>query len=155
MFKYISTGEVIPTGAPFTDHNGIKHPANWLERALPRELETAGIKKYDDPAPIDFRFASGYDASGNIIWRAFAEVQPAFKQQTQNQANMLLHPTDWMVIRQVDNGVEMDASIKTWRESIRTACGQKLNKIDTYTTTPALANYAATDEYNDWPSLNS
>jgi hypothetical protein len=155
MFKYISDGQSIPAGQPFSDRNGIKRPANWLDRALPWELEEAGIKKYDDLPPLDYRFATGYDANNNVIWLPFDETVVAFKYQTQVKSNMLLHPTDWMVIRQADNGVEMNASIKIWRESIRTACRQKLNKIDTYTTTPALASYAATDEYNDWPLLNS
>ena len=153
MFKYISDGELIPAGRPFTDRDGIKHPANWLERALPWELEAAGIRKYDDPEPIDYRFASGYDADGNPIWRSVEQVKPAFQNETRVKANMLLHPTDWMVIREADNGTVMDQSVKDWRESIRTACDSKLAQISPLTATSEIAAYAKTDDYLTWPEL--
>jgi hypothetical protein len=154
MFKYISDGELIPAGRPFTDRDGIKHPANWLERALPWELEAAGIKKYDDPEPIDYRFASGCDADNNPIWRPIEQVKPAFENETRVKANMLLHPTDWLVIREADNGVVMDPAIKTWRQSVRVACGNKLTVIAGHATTEGLANYANSDEYKTWPTLD-
>lgn len=153
MFKYISDGELIPAGRPFTDRDGIKHPANWLERALPWELEAAGIKKYDDPEPIDYRFASGYDSDGNPIWRPIEQVKPAFENETRVKANMLLHPTDWMVIREADNGATVDPSVKAWRESIRVACGNKLNKIAEFSSTAQIAAYAKTTDYLTWPEL--
>jgi hypothetical protein len=154
MFKYISDGELIPAGRPFTDRDGIKHPANWLERALPWELEAAGIKKYDDPEPIDYRFASGCDADNNPIWRPIEQVKPAFENETRVKANMLLHPTDWLVIREADNGTAIDLAIKAWRESVRIACGNKLIAIDGYSTTQALADYANSVEYKTWPTLD-
>ena len=153
MFKYISDGELIPARRPFTDRDGIKHPANWLERALPWELEAAGIKKYDDPEPIDYRFASGHDSDGNPIWRPVEQAKPAFQNETRVKANMLLHPTDWMVIRQADNGTVMDQSVKDWRESIRAACDSKLAQISALAATSEIAAYAKTDDYLTWPEL--
>lgn len=153
MFKYISDGELIPAGRPFTDRDGIKHPANWLERALPWELEAAGIKKYDDPEPIDYRFASGYDVDGNPVWRPVEQVKPAFENETRVKANTLLHPTDWMVIREADNGTPLDPSVKAWRESIRVACSGKLNKIAEFNSTAQIAAYAKTASYLTWPEL--
>jgi hypothetical protein len=154
MFKYIGDGEIIPSGVPFTDREGIKRPANWLDRALPWELEAAGIKKYDDPAPLDYRFASGYDVDGNPIWRPFDEVKSALEAETRVKANMLLHSTDWMIIREADNGSAIDPIIKAWRESVRNACGVKLDKASEYSTTEALASYANSDEYKTWPTLD-
>ena len=154
MFKYISDGEIIPAGVPFTDRDDIKRPANWLDRALPWELEAAGIKKYDDPAPLDWRFASGYDANDNPIWRPLEEVKPALAAETRVKANMLLAPTDWMIIRAADNGTVVDADIKAWRESIRTECGVKLDAITAHTTTETLAAYAASNAYIAWPTLD-
>ena len=152
MFKYISDGELIPAGRPFTDRDGIKHPANWLDRALPWELEAAGIKKYEDPEPIDYRFASGNDSDGNPVWRPVEQVKPAFENETRVKANMLLHPTDWMVIREADNGTVMDPALKSWRQSVRIACGQKLEQIALRTTTKQLAAYAESDAYKAWPN---
>ena len=154
MFKYISDGQVIPAGRPFADRDGIKRPANWLDRALPWELEEAGIKKYDDLPTLDYRFTAGYDANDNVIWRPFNETLVAFKHQTQVKSNMLLHPTDWMVIRESDTGIAMNAAIKAWRQSIRDLTAQKLQAIAALSTTPQLAAYAASDGYNNWPELD-
>jgi hypothetical protein len=154
MFKYISDGEIIQSGRAFTDRDGIKRPSNWLERALPWELEAAGIQKYPDPAPLDYRFATGYDANGNPIWRPFDEVRPALEAETRVKANMLLQPTDWLVIREADNGTVVEPAIKAWREAIRLACGDKLTSIAGYSTTEALAAYADSDQYKAWPTLD-
>jgi hypothetical protein len=154
MFKYISDGQSIPAGQPFSDRSGIKRPSNWLERALPWELEEAGIKKYDDLPPLDPRFATGYDANDNVIWRPFNETSVAFKHQTQVKGNMLLHPTDWMVIRESDTGFAMNAAIKVWRQSIRDLTAQKLQAIAALSATPQLAAYAASDSYVNWPELD-
>jgi|AACY02.2.fsa_nt_gi hypothetical protein len=151
MFKYISDNELIPAGRPFTDRDGIKRPSNWLERALPWELEAAGIKKYDDLEPIDYRFASGYDSDGNPIWRPVEQVKPAFENETRAKANTLLHPTDWMVIREADNGTALAPSVKAWRESIRVACGVKLKAINKFSTTDQIAAYATSVDYLTWP----
>lgn len=153
MFKYTSDGAILPEGVPFTDRDGIKRPGNWLSRALPWELEAAGIAKYPDPPALDYRFAISYDADGNVIWRPFTETQPALKHETRVKANMLLAPTDWMVIREADNGVALDPTIKAWRQSVRIACKQKLEQIALRTTTEQLAAYAASDGYKTWPSL--
>jgi hypothetical protein len=154
MYKYISDGAIISEGVAFTDRDGIKRPANWLDRALPWELGEAGIKKYPDPAPLDYRFATGYDADGSVIWRPFEDVQPALQHETRVRANMLLAPTDWMVIREADNGIAIDATIKAWRQSVREAAGIKLGQIELFTSTPDLAAYAETDEYKSWPTLD-
>lgn len=154
MFKYISDGTVLQEGVSFVDRNGIKRSANWLAFAKPWQLDEAGIKKYDDPAPLDYRFATGYDPDGNVIWRSFTDVQPAFEHETRTKANALLAPTDWMVIREVDNGTALDPALKSWRESVRISCGQKLDQIALLTTTEQLAAYAASNEYNIWPRLD-
>jgi hypothetical protein len=58
-----------------------------------------------------------------------------------------------MVIRQLDNGTTMDLDIKTWRETIRTECTTKAQKIGITTTTDELAVYVTSPEYSSWSTV--
>ena len=59
-----------------------------------------------------------------------------------------------MIIRQADNGVEADPAIKTWREDIRLATGDKITAIEDTTTTDELAAYITGADYPVWPEQN-
>jgi hypothetical protein len=72
--------------------------------------------------------------------------------QTRATANTLLSPTDWIIIREADNGKAADPKLKTWREDIRLATGQKNAAIKATLDTPALAAYITGTEYPVWPS---
>jgi len=83
--------------------------------------------------------------------------------QTNTTANTLLSPTDWMVVREVDNGKVMPSGVKEWRQEVRYACEDKISVLTLTKTTDELANYVtytspsggATTDYNYWPQLNS
>ena len=71
--------------------------------------------------------------------------------QTRYTANTLLSPTDWIIIREADNGVAADPAIKTWRETVRLAAGSKVYEIEQTTTTDELAAYITGADYPVWP----
>jgi hypothetical protein len=70
--------------------------------------------------------------------------------QTRATANTLLAPTDWMVIREADNGKPMDAAIKAERQGIREAAGTKIAAINATATTAELAAYITSAAYSSW-----
>ena len=72
--------------------------------------------------------------------------------QTRTTAGTLLTPTDWMVIREADNGTLIDPDIKALREDIRLAAGTKITAITDTTTTDELAAYITGPDYPIWPS---
>lgn len=148
---FILDGHPISPDVPF-EHDGISYPANWLRLATPEEREAIGITEVPDPAPYDQRFYWGYDADGQLIPKDHAQLVEQWVAQTRTTANTLLTPTDWIIIREADNGVPADPAIKTWRESIRLAAGSKNFEIQQTADTPALAAYITGPDYPSWPT---
>jgi hypothetical protein len=150
---FILDGKPLSPDVAFT-HDGIQYPANWLRLATPEERTAIGITEEPDPQPYDQRFYWGYDSDGNLIPKDHAQLIEEWSQQTRTTAGTLLQPTDWMIIRQADNGVEADPTIKTWREDIRLATGDKITAIEATTTTDELAAYITGADYPAWPEQN-
>ncbi len=148
---FILDGKPLSPDVPFT-HDGIQYPANWLRLATPEEREAIGITEEPDPAPYDQRFYWGYDADGNLIPKDHAQLVEQWTQQTRHTANTLLAPTDWIIIREADNGKTADPVLRTWREEIRLASGSKVYEIQQTTDTEALAAYITGADYPAWPA---
>ena len=45
------------------------------------------------------------------------------KQKQKEEADQLLSPTDWMVVRQAEGGTSIPSANKTYRAAVRTQCG--------------------------------
>lgn len=136
-------------------HDGIQYPANWLRLATTEEREAIGITEVPDPAAYDQRFYWGYDSDGTLLPKDHAQLVEQWVSQTRYTANTLLTPTDWMIIREADNGKAADPAIKTWREEVRLAAGSKVYEIEQTADTEALAAYITSEEYSAWPPQNT
>jgi hypothetical protein len=148
---FILDGKPLSPDVAFT-HDGIQYPANWLRLASPAEREAIGITEEPDPQPYDQRFYWGYDADGNLIPKDHAQLVEQWVAQTRATANSLLSPTDWIIIREADNGKTADPVLKTWREEIRLAAGSKNYEIEQTADTAALAAYITGADYPAWPA---
>ena len=144
---FLLDGKPISPDVAFTDASGIQRPANWIRLASPDERRAAGITEVPDPPVYDQRFYWGPD-----LPKDHDQLVEQWTQQTRTTANTLLQPTDWIIIREADNGKAADAAIKAWRESIRQATGAKVTAIKQTATTAALAAYVTGAEYSTWPS---
>jgi hypothetical protein len=132
----------------FTDPTtGVSYPANWLRLASPEERAAIGITEVPDPAPYDQRFYWGSD-----LPKDHTQLVEQWTQQTRTTANTLLQPTDWIIIREADNGAAADPLIKTWRQDIRLATGTKIDAIEATADTPELAAYITGADYPVWPT---
>ena len=144
---FILNGKPLASDVAFTDpETGIQYPANWLRLSTPEERKAIGITEVPDPPYYDQRFYFGPDLPkdhGQLIkhWTA----------QTRATAGTLLAPTDWQVIRQSDNGVQMSTSVKELREEIRLAAGAKNAEIAATADTDELAAYITGPDYSTWP----
>jgi hypothetical protein len=148
---FILDGKPLSPDVPFK-HAGIQYPANWLRLSSPQERKAIGITEVPDPAPYDQRFYWGYDAEGNLIPKDHTQLVEQWTQQTRHTANTLLQPTDWIIIREADNGKEADPLIKVWRQDVRFAAGEKITAIGATLDTPELAAYITGPDYPVWPS---
>jgi hypothetical protein len=143
---FLLNGVTLPIDACFTDPaTGIQYPANWLRLASPEDRAAIGITEQPEPAWYDQRF----------YWRPelpkdHGQLVEQWIGQTRATANTLLAPTDWMVIREADNGKLMDAAIKAERQGIREAAGTKIAAINATTTTAELAAYITSAAYSSW-----
>ena len=130
----------------------IQYPANFLRLASPAQRAAIGITERPDPPVWDQRFYWGYDQDGNLIPKDHTQLVEQWTQQTRTTANSLLTPTDWIIIRESDNGKPADPAIKTWREDIRLATGVKNAAIAATADTAELASYITGTEYPVWPA---
>ena len=142
---FLLDGKPLSPDVAFT-HDGVQYPANWLRLASPEEREAIGITEEPDPIPVDQRF--WWDTG---IPKDHAQLVEQWTQQTRTTAGTLLVPTDWMVIREADNGTEMDADTKALRQEIRLATGTKVAAIEATADTEALAAYITSSDYSQWP----
>lgn len=144
---FILDGRPLALDVPFTTADGTQYPANWLRLASPEEREAIGITEESDPEPYDQRF---YWNPG--VPKDHADLVSQWTQQTRTTAGALLAPTDWVIIREADNGTPADPALKTWREAIRQAAGDKVTAIEATTTTDELAAYITGEDYGIWPN---
>ena len=142
---FILDGKSLSPDVAFT-LDGIQYPNNWLRLATPEERAAIGITEEPDPAPYDQRFYWGPD-----LPKDHAQMVEQWTQQTRTTAGTLLVPTDWMVIREADNGTEMDADTKALRQEIRLATGTKITAIEATADTAELAAYITGSDYSQWP----
>ena len=148
---FILDGKPLSPDAPFT-HDGVQYPANWLRLSTLEEKEAIGIQEVPDPPIWDQRFYWGYDAEGKLIPKDHGELVSLWSSQTRTTAGTLLFPTDWMVVRQVDNGTAIPLDWQLWRELIRIKTHDKVTAIAATTTTDELATYITGPDYPVWPS---
>ena len=147
---FILDGKPLAPDVAFT-HKGIQYPANWLRLSSQLDRERVGITEVPDAPTWDQRFYWGYDEHGDLIPKDHTQLVEQWTTQTRTTAGTLLAPTDWQVIRQADNGVEMSASVKELREEIRLAAGAKNAAITATTDTAELAAYITGPTYPTWP----
>jgi hypothetical protein len=143
---FILDGKPLSPDVAFTT-GGIKYPANWLRLSTLEEKEAIGITEVPDPAPYDQRFYWGPD-----LPKDHTQLVEQWVAQTRITAGTLIQPTDWMVIREQDNGTVVPESVKALREDIRLATGQKNAAIEATADTAELAAYITGTEYPVWPS---
>ena len=143
---YTLDGKPLSPDVAFT-HDGIQYPANWLRLVSPEEREAIGIEEVPDAPYYDQRFYWGPDLPMD-----HATLVERWTATTRATAGTLIQPTDWMVIREQDNGTPIDPTIKGWRSDLRLACELKISGIEATTTTEELAAYITGVDYPVWPA---
>ena len=147
---FLLNGNPLSPDVAFTTANAdgdlTQFPANWLRNASVEEREAIGISEAPSEPYYDQRFYWSPQ-----LPKDHAQLVEQWTGQTRTTAGTLLAPTDWMIIRELDNGTEMPADTKTLREEIRLACNEKVACITETEDTPALAAYVTSPDYSVWP----
>jgi hypothetical protein len=144
-------GRTLPMDTPW-EYENINYPANWLRLSTELDRDRLGIVWINPPEPYDERFYWGRTEDGELIPKDHGQLVDQWVAQTRTTANTLLAPTDWIIIREADNGKAADPVLKTWREEVRLAAGSKIFEINQTADTPALAAYLTGPDYPAWPA---
>lgn len=64
----------------------------------------------------------------------------------------LLLPSDWMVVRKVENGEAVPDGYDTWREEVRVVSKTKREFINSCETKEDLTTYVESAAWSIWPS---
>ena len=144
------------------EHNGVQYPANWLRLSSAQDRAELGISWVDNSPNWNQKWYWGYDADGNLIPKTYADLKANWITKTKAAANSLLQPSDWRVIKAKERGTTMNATWKTWRQTIRDECTTMVTAIeataDVGDTSPhadfgrveALQQYIEGETYNVW-----
>lgn len=79
-----------------------------------------------------------------------AGLKTVHKQRINSNANNLLQPTDWYVLRAADGGAAVPSNVATYRAAVRTKANEHTTAIDNAADVDALAALTY-----DWPTLGS
>lgn len=141
-------GRIVSTDMAFT-LDGVQYPSNWLALSSAGDRAERGIEgPLPEPAWYDQQFYWGPD-----LPKDHGQLVEQYSEFVRMNANAILRDTDWMVIREADNGTPIDPAIKTWRQQVRIASGLKITALEATADTPELAAYVAGSEYQQWPVL--
>jgi hypothetical protein len=148
---FILDGKPLSPDVAFTT-GGIQYPANFLRLSTWKNARPSASPSSARPPCVGSALLLGLLGRWPAIWKDHTQLVEQWVAQTRTTAGTLLVPTDWVVIREADNGKAADPALKQLREDIRLATGQKNAAIEATADTAELAAYITGTEYPVWPS---
>jgi hypothetical protein len=74
-----------------------------------------------------------------------------YTSEVKAKAYSILQPTDWLVVRQVENDTPIPTDWNDWRESVRLESQGKVTAIESCETADDLNAYVTSEAYGFWP----
>jgi hypothetical protein len=128
------------------------------DKATPEQLAAAGFylmvveptPEYD-PDLVSIEQEQGIVGTNYVVsYRLVPFATSTYTTSVKSQAYNILQPTDWLVVRKVENGAEIPEDWNAWRESIRVESQDKVTTIDTASEEELVA-YVQSPAYTYWP----
>jgi hypothetical protein len=150
---FILNGNPVQIDAPFTAGD-INYPPGWLRFATPDARAALGITEVPDPVRPDDRFYNvsptlndhfQYDATPKDL----EPLKEDWIAKTKADAFSRLTPTDWLVIREVEEPGSMPAEKKAYRKAVRTRSSEIEVAINACVDVPMLEAFVTGDM--GWP----
>jgi len=131
----------------------INYPQNIMSMWTASELEAIGIyevvsdgtnlksSSYYYNGAESFNFADGVvtRSYGIATAKNLAVLKTQKKESINEEAGMLLKPTDWYVLRATEGGTATPSAITTYRAAVRTKSNEMFTLIDNAANVDALA----------------
>lgn len=173
---FLLNGNRLSEGTAFTDADGNKYPANFLNLSTEEEKNAIGITWVADPAPVDTRFYWDTDLpkaledklevkrDGTPLYKQVYDkatesmvdtteqvitkgLKSNFIAQVKQTAGSLLAQTDWYVIRKAERNIDIPANVVTKRAAIVTEADRLETAITSVTTVEALIEVLNTQNW--------
>jgi hypothetical protein len=148
MAIYSLNGRVLSQEEPF-EHNDVQYAS--IESLSKEQQDALGIVELQSYPNYDQRFWWGVTPEGDYIPKRHEGLIELWVKHTNDEAGRKLAETDWMIIREVDNGTPVPDDVKTLRQEIRDASNEKVLAIENSLNVGTLAQYLTSSEYNSWP----
>jgi len=131
---YYLNGKPLKLDTPFS-HEGLQYPANWLRQSSFEERKALGISwKENKVEAYDARF---YWGSG--LPKDLKKLKWQWVEKQKKAASLLLGPTDWMVVRAIEETSKpVPAKVSAFRSKVRSVCKSRETKINACKTVEAL-----------------
>jgi hypothetical protein len=166
MFYCNTTGQYIQEGTAF-EINGIQYPANWLNHASPEEKSAIGLEEviatnargddryywvsetFNGPdltfinTPKELKDDPANNGIGLITTCTNQIIDTSYK---------LMLPTDWMIIRKTERGVDVPSDVSNTRIAIITECNRL---IDSLANTANVEMLITVMNSQNWPTANT
>ena len=139
---FMLNGSQLQIDTPFI-HMDIKYPSNWLRLSSQADREAIGITEVADPERYDDRFYWNFGMPKDL-----ADLKKSWSQQIDNQAYMMLLPSDWMVVRKQETGTDVPADWLTYRSAIRSKAAETKTALNAATD---IESFIAIVTSIDWP----
>jgi hypothetical protein len=149
---FLLNGRTLSPDAAF-EHNGFLYPANWLRLSTPEEKAALGIVEVSDMPQHDQRFYWGLDQEGMPIAKDLEQLRDQWLAVVKETAGQMLAQTDWMVIRQMDTGVEMPLAVRELRNELRAAANDKELALLQVQDVEALKEFVTGPDFFAWPKM--
>jgi hypothetical protein len=147
MAIYTLNGRVLSQEEAF-EHEGVQYES--IESLSLEKQQELGIVELQSYPNYDQRFWWGVTPEGDYIPKRLDNLIELWANHTNVEAGRKLSETDWMVIRQADNGTPVPVGITSLRQQIRDASNQKVTTIQSSINVGTLAQYLTSSEYNSW-----
>jgi hypothetical protein len=145
MIYLLSDGRYIGQGTPFT-FDGNQYPENWFALATAEDMAAIGaqiVTYTNEPANTYFYTVTETINGAQITYintpKDLFECQMQAVNAVQAQAYSLLQPSDWRVVKSYETKSTIPFAWNTWRQDIRTQCGNRIITINECTTIDQLA----------------
>jgi hypothetical protein len=139
---FLLNGQPISAGRSFVDADGNQYPNTWTSVLSQEQKDALGIVWVPDPEPVDTRFYWDHNLPKNL-----EDLKTQWIAQQKEIAASLFAPTDWYIIRKVDTGIDIPASVQQYRDNVRLTSGlreDQINQAATFETFVALVTNPST-----------
>lgn len=153
MFYCTITGQYIQEGTAF-EINGIQYPSNWLNLSTPEDKSNLGLEEVvTTNARGDDKY---YWVSESLVGAELTYINTPKQlhtdangtvglvstctEQVNSTAYSMLLPTDWMVIRKVERGVDIPEDVANTRLKIISECTRLRDEIANVQDVESLIN---------------